>query len=141
MYSHNTRRTVASRACPGVSFTIRRISYGRRNAIAARLKTGSPRGDAQAEVCAAVDLMQALMEAMLLDVTGLEVDGQPFVASLGADERAAAIEQFLDTAPEALVEEISAAVLAGLRLDGDAEKNSASPSGSPPARTEGGSTA
>jgi len=142
-YAHGTRKTIASRACPGVSFSIRCVSYGRRKAIAEQLKSLSageePNGLRPASQ--AVNVMRALMGAMLVEVGGLELDGQPYMGRLHGEDRGAAIEELIDAAPEPLIEEIAAALLEELRLGGDAEKNSAPPSGTPPAETEGGSVA
>jgi len=142
-YTHATRKTIASRACPGVSFTVRRVSYGRRQAIAEQLKSVSA-GEEPNELRPApqaVGVMRALMGAMLVDVGGLELDGQPYMGRLHGDDRGAVIEELIDAAPEPLIEEIAAALLDELRLSGDAEKNSAPPSGTPPAETEGASVA
>ncbi len=124
MYLHTSKQVVESKACPGVSFTIRRISYGRRNAITQEL------GHDESNP---VILVRALMAAMLVDVSGLEIDGKP--ASIDA------IDEFLDRAPEPLIEEIAACLLDEIRLSADAEKNSEPPSGTSPAATEGGSIA
>lgn len=142
-YAHATRRTIASRACPGVSFAIRRVSYGRRKAIAEQLKSVSA-GEEPNELRPApqaVGVIRALMGAMLVDVGGLELDGRPYVGRPHGDDRDAAIEELIDAAPEPLIEEIAAALLDELRLNGDAERNSAPPSGTPPAETEGVSVA
>jgi len=142
-YTHATRKTIASRACPGVSFTVRRVSYGRRKAIAEQLKSVSAGEEAKGlrPASQAVGVIRALMGAMLVDVGGLELDGQPYIGRLHGDDRDAAIEELIDAAPEPLIEDIAAALLDELRLNGDAEKNSAPPSGTPPAETEGGSVA
>ncbi len=142
MYTHASRRTLSSKSCPGVTFTVRLLSYGRRGEIAARLgRAFTPEGPQGDDLGAAIELMRALMSAMLVAVNGLEVDGRPFAGAFSGEARSATIEEFLDTAPEDLVDEICAALLAEARLDPDAEKNYVPPSGMSPAGTEGGSNA
>lgn len=141
MYVHASKRTVPSAVCPGVTFTVRQISYGRRQDIARRLSAAGADNAPAGELSAAVQLLRALMSAMLLDVSGLEIDGKAFAAGLQGPDKDAAIDELLDAAPEPLVEEIFAALLAEFRLGEDAEKNSAPPSGSSLAGTEGGSIA
>jgi hypothetical protein len=135
LYTHATRREAESRTCPGLRFTIRRISYGRRSELAAELAQVS----GGAEHASTTELLKALLKTMVVEVSGLEVDGAEIAGRFNED--AAIVEAFLDAAPEELVEEILEAVLQEMRLDDDAIKNCAPPSGTPCAATEGGTSA
>ena len=139
MYIYASKTTHQSAACPGAGYTLRQVSYGRRNAIAQEVARNG--GDSDDNAAARMTLLRAVLHAMLVDVSGLEIDGRSFAGLLHGAERDAALNDFIDTAPEPLVDEIFGHALAALKLTPDAEKNSAPPSGMSCAATEGGSIA
>lgn len=130
MYSHSTRRTIESKVFPGVAFTLRAVSYGRRRQILARihaalegrsLRESDLHGPDPLRQSAAQEAVErAYLEEVLVDVKGLAVDGEPL-------DSAPDLNHFLALAPERLVEEILGAAGAEMGLDEDQEKNFAPP--------------
>jgi hypothetical protein len=117
-----------SRAIPGVTFRIRRVSFGRRLELAHTLRD---RLEAIARLALTEDspsraaqtaLISAEMDAVHLRwgldaIEGLEIDGAP-----------ATTDSLIDAGPEELVAEILTAVRHETGLDEDERKNSEPPS-------------
>ena len=114
--------TSESRACPGVRFTIRRMSFGRRLELARRVReaghkldfvrAGTTTADAleAASISGAIDRL--LIEWGLASVEGLEIDGA-----------AAMLPTVIDCGPEALAREIAEAVKRECGLSEEERKN------------------
>lgn len=111
-----------SKAHAGVSFTVRRMSLGRRMELARRIREiaarmeflaagQEPREKVEAALAAA-ELERAYIEWGLAGIQGLEIDGQ-----------AATPESLIGAGPEELCREIAAAVKAECGLDEAERKN------------------
>ncbi|MEK7406856.1 MAG: hypothetical protein AAB225_17405 [Acidobacteriota bacterium] len=113
---------VEAKCCPGVSYTIRRVSFGRRIELIRQvrelagkvefLEAGSdPREKIEASLLASeIDRLYLLWG--LVKVEGLDVDGEP-----------ATPESLAASGPEALCGEILAAIKAEFGLNEDERKN------------------
>lgn len=142
MFSHVTKKTVISQSCPGVSFVVRIISYARRHALAGKVRQILEQAGLRSldemekiELLAALEVSRqidrAYFQEMLVAAAGLEVDGR--VLEAGPET----LDDFLDSAPEALVAEIAAAIRGEVSLTEEQEKNFAAPGGTPSAVTPG----
>ena len=142
MFSHATKKTMPSQSCPGVSFVIRVISYARRHALAGKVRQILEQAGLRSldemdklELLAALEVSRqidrAYFQEMLVAVDGLEVDGRPLEATRES------LDDFLDSAPEALTAEIAAAIRSEVSLTEEQEKNFALPGGTPSAGTPG----
>ena len=134
MYSHLTKKTIESQSCPGVSFTIRVISYARRHAIAGQVRQVIEQAGLRSvdeldklEMLAALEVSRqmdrAYFQEMLAGVNGLEVDGRILEGALTS------VDEFLESAPEALVTEIGKAIRREISLTEEEGKNSELPGG------------
>jgi hypothetical protein len=119
---------VESTTSPGVTFRVRRVSFGRRLELArtlhdrleaiARLaltEDGPSRAAQTALLAAEIDGVHLRWGVEAID--GLEIDGAP-----------ATVDSLIETGPEELVREILAAVRHETGLDEDERKNSEPPS-------------
>ena len=118
--------TVESTECPGVRFTIRRMSFGRRLELArnvrdklGRLEFLSAGEEGKAEEAEAAllacEIDRQYAEWGLASVEGLEIDGKP-----------ATPQSLLDGGPESLVTEVLEAIYREAGLSGEERKNSES---------------
>ncbi len=118
---YETEKTIASQAAPGVSFTIARVSFGRRMELLRRLRELA----SKAECLAAGDSREKLEAALLtseidelylrwglLGVRGLEIDGQ-----------AATPEILIAAGPEDVCREALAAIKHECGLTDEERKN------------------
>jgi len=111
-----------SKAMPGVTFAINRVSFGRRMDLARRVRAISQR----VEFLEAGNQLQEKIEANLLrqeieatylrwglaGIDGLRIDGEP-----------ATVDLLLDRGPEELTQEIATAIKAQCGLSEDERKN------------------
>jgi len=130
--------TVASQACAGVSFTIRKMSFGRRLELARKtkrllgrlefLRAGEKDLPEETEAAlAAGEIDGEFLAWGLVSVDGLEIDGEP-----------AGAENLLEAGPEELVSEVLAAIRRQAGLTEEERKNSESHSTSAKASGPGG---
>jgi len=117
-----------SRAIPGVTFRLRRVSFGRRLELARILRDRleaiaqlalTPEGPARDAETA---LLAAEIDAIhlrwgLAKIEGLEIDGAPATA-----------DSLIEAGPEELVKEVLAAIRHETGLDAEERKNSEPPS-------------
>lgn len=111
-----------SKTHAGVSFTVRRMSLGRRMELARRiremaarlefLEAGQDPKDKVEAALAAAGVERVYLEWGLAEVQGLEIDGQP-----------ATPESLIEAGPEELCREIAAAVKAECGLTEAERKN------------------
>ena len=131
-YSHTTKKTIESKTCPGVSYTLRAVSYGHRLRIAERLADTFEKSGLRLEQPDTIDTARALalqhdvdriqIAEVLLGVRGLEVDGHSFDGDI--EKRGAeGIAELLDNAPGRLVSEIRQAIERELGLSAEEAKN------------------
>lgn len=118
--------TVESAEYPGVRFTVRRMSFGRRLELAKNIRdklgrleflSASEKGTAEEAQAAllACELDRQYADWGLASVEGLEIDGTP-----------ATPQSLLDRGPESLVTEVLEAVYREAGLNGEERKNSES---------------
>ena len=144
-YAHTTKKKIESVNFPGVSFTLRAVSYGRRKRIAEKVRAlweqknlsnvdlgrldTVPTGETLKVVGAISDIDRIYFDEMLVGVRGLVVDAKSFDGVLESPQPAA-LDDFLEMAPEGLVAEISRAIVKEMApLTEQEQKNSAPPSG------------
>jgi hypothetical protein len=118
----SSRVSVASHACPGVEFTIARITFGRRlelmrrvRDLAVRLEYFEAGREEKNRIEASLlgaQLDRVYIEWGLEEVRGLEIDGEP-----------ATPESLVDRGPEELFQEALAAVKAECGLSEEQRKN------------------
>ena len=118
--------TIESAEYPGVRFTVRRMSFGRRLELARSIRdklgrleflSAGKNGAAEEAEAAllACEIDRQYAEWGLASVEGLEIDGQP-----------ATPQGLLDGGPESLVTEVLEAVYREAGLNGEERKNSES---------------
>ena len=120
--NYESRLTIESGTYPEVSYTIRRMSFGRRIELTSRIHEYGGRmrrldagEDLSERVEAALlshEVEKLYLEWGLEEVRGIEIDGQ-----------AATPELLIEAGPEALVREIVARIQAECRLSEDERKN------------------
>jgi len=120
--NYESRLTIESGTYPEVSYTIRRMSFGRRIELTSRIREYGGRmrrldagEDLSERVEAALlshEVEKLYLEWGLEEVRGIEIDGQ-----------AATPELLIEAGPEALVREIVARIQAECRLSEDERKN------------------
>jgi len=114
--------TIPSRAFPGVTLVIRRVSFGRRMELSRRARELSQR----AEFLAASNELQEKIEANILTQ---EIDamymrwGLVSVDGLSIDGELATVDQLLDSGPEELTQEALAAIRGQCGLSEAERKN------------------
>ncbi len=119
--NYETEMTIASQAVPGVTFTITRVSFGKRIELLRRLRDVA----GKAECLAAGDSREKLEAALLTSeidelylrwglvrLNGLEVDGQPATA-----------EWLIAAGPEDVCREALAAIKRECGLSEEERKN------------------
>ncbi|MBM3725499.1 MAG: hypothetical protein FJW40_08755 [Acidobacteria bacterium] len=119
---YESSRVVESAALPGVRFTVRRMSYGRRSELIARMRDlmrraefheASPALDGKAEASLlAMDVDKLYLEWGLAQVDGIEIDGLPATAA-----------SLIASGPEELCREIAQTIKAECGLDEEERKN------------------
>ena len=119
---YESTRHVDSRCCPGVSFTIRCMSFGRRLELLQRIRDAARQlefraAGGSAEDCAETALQSAQLERLYVEwglksVSGLRIDGAP-----------ATHELLIEAGPEALCREIAAEVRRECGLSDEERKN------------------
>ncbi len=118
--------TVESAESPGVRFTVRRMSFGRRLELARNIRdklgrleflSAGKKGTAEEAQAAllACEIDRQYAEWGLASVEGLEIDGKP-----------ATPQSLLDRGPESLVTEVLEAIYREAGLNGEERKNSES---------------
>ncbi len=117
---------IESEGCPGVKFTVRRMSFGRRLELARSVRdklgrleflSAGEKGTAEEAEAAllACEIDRQYAEWGLASVEGLEIDGEP-----------ATPQSLLNGGPESLVSEVLEAVYREAGLNGEERKNSES---------------
>jgi hypothetical protein len=119
---YESARRVASTAAPGVHFTIRRMSFGRRTELLRRvreltqkrefLEAGAALGERVEAALVGREADRVYLEWGLLKVEGLDIDGEP-----------ATPESLLASGPEPVTEEILRAIQAECGLSAEERKN------------------
>ncbi len=114
--------TRSSETIAGASFTIRRMSYGRRMALLRRLRETGRNLEY-------LDAGEALTEKVEANLAGAEIDaeylrwGLESISGLTIDGEQATAEILLDRGPETLAREIIGAIRAECGLSKDERKN------------------
>ena len=121
-HGYQSRRTIASRAVPGVDFTIARMSFGRRIELTRQirelgrklefLEAGSDFRERLEAAVLAVEIDRLYLRWGLKEVSGLILDGEP-----------ATPESLIEKGPEELTREILSAVKAECGLSEEERKN------------------
>jgi hypothetical protein len=136
--NHESVRRVDSQACPGVRFTVYRMSFGRRLELTRKVREllgrlefvragqSGPADEAEAALLAG-EIDREYARWGLASVEGLEIDGRP-----------AAPEDVIEKGPENLLAEVLAAIRQEAGLSEDERKNSESHSTSCEADRPGG---
>ncbi|MBI4876803.1 MAG: hypothetical protein HY822_19375 [Acidobacteria bacterium] len=119
---HESLLAVESESVPGVRFTIRRMSFGRRNELLRRvreltrkvefLEAGKTPAEKLEAALAGREADQAYLEWGLAGVQGLEIDGE-----------AATPRSLIESGPEGLCQEILRAIQRECGLTADERKN------------------
>ena len=115
-------RTLASETAPGVRFTIQKMSFGRRTELLRRIReltkkmefldAGQDLGDRAEAALLGREADRTYLEWGLVEVKGLEIDGQPAVP-----------ESLIANGPEDLCREILRAIQAECGLSAEERKN------------------
>ena len=119
---YESTRTIQSNVCPGVQFTIARMSFGRRIDLMRRVRQLSARMEFAIAGAGVDDRLQASLLGAEIDelylrwglqeISGLELDGQQ-----------ASVDTMIAAAPEALCQEVIAAIKGECALTEDERKN------------------
>jgi hypothetical protein len=120
--SYESVATICSKAMPGVQFTIKRISFGRRMELSRRVREVGQKGGfleagSQLQEKIEASILAQEVDAIYLrwalaSVAGLTIDGEP-----------ATVEQLLEKGPEGLAREIVEAIKAQCGLSDAERKN------------------
>ena len=120
---YESRVEVESASVPGVRYTIRRMSFGRRLELMRRIRelgdrleylsAGASPADRLGAAAAAADVDREYLRWGLESVEGLRIDGEP-----------PETEVLLERGPEDLCREIVARIRAECELNGEERKNS-----------------
>jgi hypothetical protein len=120
--SYESVVTICSKTMPGVQFTIKRISFGRRMELSRRVREVGQKGGfleagSQLQEKIEASILAQEVDAIYLrwalaSVAGLTIDGEP-----------ATVEQLLEKGPEGLAREIVDAIKAQCGLSDAERKN------------------
>jgi hypothetical protein len=119
---HESTRTVASRACPGVQFVIRCMSFRRRLDLLKSVREAARELDFRAAGESAEDRAQAAMQSGRIEQLYLDW-GLQGISGLRIDGEDATAESLIDRGPEVLCREIAAEIRRECALSDEERKN------------------